>query len=81
MWVGNPQRADTPAVISINLRTAVRRRTVMLSAAKHLGPASEMLRCAQHDKRVLRMTSGGGSQGDKRALRMNLVADASLLAC
>ncbi len=37
-------------VIRINLRTAARRRTIMLSATKHLGPANEILRFAQDDK-------------------------------
>ena len=36
--------------------------SVMLSAAKHLGPASEMLRCAQHDSGSDRMVREGDGE-------------------
>jgi len=39
------------------LLVVARERIVMLSATKHLGPASQMLRYAQHDKWSDRMTS------------------------
>jgi hypothetical protein len=43
-------RADKSVVMRINLSAAVRESPVMLSAAKHLGPANEILRFAQDDK-------------------------------
>ena len=58
-WIAkNSERADESAVIGINPRTAVGESIVMLSATKHLGTASEILRgvytecneCAQDDK-------------------------------
>jgi hypothetical protein len=47
----HPLRADKSAVIGINLSRSVAGKDspVMLSAAKHLGPARQILRCAQHD--------------------------------
>ena len=46
---GSTQASIGTDAIRINLLTAVRRRTVILSAMKHLGPANEILRLAQDD--------------------------------
>ncbi len=59
MGVGKFTVADESAGIRMNIRVTVRESIVMLSATKHLGPASEILRgvytewneCAQDDKR------------------------------
>ncbi len=45
--------------MSINLCTGVSERIVMLSATKHPGPAREILRFAQDDKKKLGMIKAG----------------------
>ncbi len=47
--------------MSTNLCTGVSERIVMLSATKHPGPAREILRFAQDDKRRFGMANGEGS--------------------
>ncbi len=56
MWFLGCYLIGDSEVIRINLSTAVRRGTVMLSATKHLGPANEILSEAKDDTVAFRRT-------------------------